>query len=202
MSLRLPVKNGHGGCRHALGSIQAGLSWFVLCLVILLLGGLVSGRTLNKDVVMGEYRAKAVFLLNFVEYIEWPAETFHGPEDPVVIGIYRSNPFDGALKKLSKDLKIKGRFIEVKEVPNLSSLGTCHLLFVPKVSVDKERFILGKLEGMPLLTVGENSRFLPHGGMVNFFSEGGRLRFEVSSKRLNEARLKVSARLLRIAKQR
>jgi hypothetical protein len=50
---------------------------------------------------IGEYRIKAVFLVQFAKYVEWPAATFAGDDDPLVIGILGHDPFGQALDSVA-----------------------------------------------------------------------------------------------------
>jgi hypothetical protein len=49
------------------------------------------------------------------------------------------------------------------------------------------------------LAVGESEGFARNGGVINFFVEDKRLRFEINTDAASRARLKVSSRLLRLA---
>jgi len=44
-----------------------------------------------------EYRIKAAFLYNFAKFVEWPAQAFKSPSDPIVIGVLGTDPFGDAL---------------------------------------------------------------------------------------------------------
>jgi len=51
-----------------------------------------------------------------------------------------------------------------------------------------------------VLTVGESERFVQEGGMIGFLLEDNKIRFEINLDAAVHARLKVSSRLLAIAK--
>jgi preprotein translocase subunit Sec61beta len=48
--------------------------------------------------------------------------------------------------------------------------------------------------------VGESEGFATRGGVVNFFSEGKKLRFEINPQAAAQAEIEISSRLLRLAK--
>ena len=52
----------------------------------------------------------------------------------------------------------------------------------------------------PVLTVGETVQFLRDGGMVRFYIENNKVRFEISQKNAEQAGLKVSSQLLMLAR--
>ena len=48
------------------------------------------------------YVVKTAFVLNFVRLIVWPDEALPAPGDPLVIGVFGREPFDGAVDELSR----------------------------------------------------------------------------------------------------
>ncbi len=61
--------------------------------------------------------------------------------------------------------------------------------------------ILSGLRGESILTVGESDAFLDKGGIINFVLEQGKVRFEINDRAAEEAGLKISSKLLRLAKR-
>jgi hypothetical protein len=56
------------------------------------------------------------------------------------------------------------------------------------------------VEGRPVLTVGESPEFIQHGGIVNFFLDGKRVRFEINPTAATRVNLRISSRLLQLAR--
>jgi hypothetical protein len=52
----------------------------------------------------------------------------------------------------------------------------------------------------PVLTVGESPDFVRQGGIINFILEEGKVRFEIDPANAERARLRISSRLLRLAR--
>ncbi|HEU5335061.1 MAG TPA: YfiR family protein, partial [Terriglobales bacterium] len=52
----------------------------------------------------------------------------------------------------------------------------------------------------PVLTVGDSGDFLPLGGVINFVVEQDRVRFEISLAAAQRQRLKISSKLLAVAR--
>ena len=59
---------------------------------------------------------------------------------------------------------------------------------------------LGMLAESPILTIGEGQRFLQMGGHIGFHLVHDRVRFVISQTRAESARLHISSKLLRVAK--
>jgi hypothetical protein len=60
--------------------------------------------------------------------------------------------------------------------------------------------ILEGLGGASVLTVGDCKGFAEQGGMINFVLENDRVQFEVNRKAAEQAGLKISSKLLSVAK--
>jgi hypothetical protein len=73
-------------------------------------------------------------------------------------------------------------------------------LFIAASETPHLRAILLGLKGSSVLTVGDAPGFAILGGVINFVLDDGRVRFEINLKAAEQAHLKISARLLTVAK--
>jgi hypothetical protein len=147
----------------------------------------------------GEYQFKAVFLLNFVQFIEWPTAVHAATNSPITIGIVGEDPFGSALEEALRGETVGGHPLRAQRFTPEDDLSSCQVLFIS--SSEKARFnsLLAKLKGCPVLTVSEVEGFAQSGGMINFVIEGKKLRFQINPKQAALAGLKVSSKLLRLA---
>src|SRR5882672_5137921 len=60
-----------------------------------------------------KYETKAGYLLNFAEFIEWPAGAFSGAKSPIVLGVVGKDPFGPELDKL-QGKTANGRTLAIK----------------------------------------------------------------------------------------
>ncbi len=60
--------------------------------------------------------------------------------------------------------------------------------------------MLGAVRDLPVLTVGDGSRFLKQGGAIGFLLENNRVRFDISINALQRSGLTASSKLLRVAR--
>src|SRR5262245_12145015 len=60
-----------------------------------------------------KYETKAGYLLNFAEFIEWPAGTFPNAKSPIILGVVGKDPFGAELDKL-RGKTVNGRALEIK----------------------------------------------------------------------------------------
>ncbi len=147
-----------------------------------------------------EYQIKAAFLYNFAKFVEWPADTFADPHDPIVLGIVGEDPFGSVLDKIVLGKTVNGRGLMIKRLKPGPDLRKCHILFISSSEKKHLAPILESLQGSSVLTVGETDRFAQSGGVINFILEENKVRFEINSETAARARLKISSKLLALAR--
>lgn len=146
-----------------------------------------------------EYAIKAACVLNFIRFVDWPPAALPENSPNLVVGLLGTNVFGAALDTISGK-SVKGKSIVIRQVANQREIQGCHVLFISPSEKDRYRPILESLRNDSILTVSEISGFARDGGVINFFAEGNRLRFEISPAAAERARLTVSSQLLRLAK--
>lgn len=184
---------GRGG-----GSLA--LNLIVGCLLVIGLlgtfGSEVQAQTSN------EYQVKAAFLYNFAKFVDWPAEAFGGGSGPLVIGVVGDDPFGGVLDQAINGKTINGRSMVVHRLKWGQDLRSCHILFISSSERSRLPQIIQSLRGASVLTVGDMGGFNQQGGIVNFVLEANRVRFEINSRGADQARLRISSKLLALAQRR
>lgn len=167
----------------------------------LLLGLLLAGSSYAQDAQPSEYQVKAAFIFNFAKFVEWPAGAFADAKSPLCIGVLGENPFGANLERTVQDKMLNNRAIVIKECKTLEDARKCHLLFISASEKKPLQEILEGLAGAHILTVGEAENFLKGGGMINFFREGNRFRFEINDGAAKKAGLKIDSKLLGLGKK-
>jgi hypothetical protein len=148
-----------------------------------------------------EYPLKALFLYNFGNYVEWPADEFKGPGEPFVIGVLGTSAMDSTLSEIVKSKRIADRRIDFERFTRAADVTPCQILFISRTVPAREaREIIGSLRGKATLIVGETRNFGAEGGGINFFEEANKIRFEINLQATKEQRLKISSKLLAMAK--
>jgi len=147
-----------------------------------------------------EYQIKAAFLYNFAKFVEWPPDAFADPHAPIVLGIVGEDPFGGVLDKIVLGKTVNGRGLVIKRLKLGPDLRNCHILFLNSSEKKHLAPILESLQGSSVLTVGETDRFAQSGGVINFIFEENKVRFEINSETAARAGLKISSKLLALAR--
>lgn len=143
-----------------------------------------------------EYQLKAAFLFNFAKFVDWPPEVFPDPQSPIVIGIVGENPFKDYLETAIRGKAINNRAVVLKVFTANLEITNCHILFVSSSEKSHLTELFRTLATAPVLTVSEVDGFTGAGGMINFFSDEKKVRFEINNESATRARLKISSKLL------
>ncbi len=147
-----------------------------------------------------EYQVKAAFLFHFAQFVDWPREAFKDAATPLTYCTVGEDPFHGALDASLDGKTIDGRPARVVHFKQAQEIQGCQILFL---GTPEKKFIsatLANLKASPVLTVGESENFVQQGGMIGFFLEDNKVRFEINLDAAGRAKLKISARLLALAK--
>jgi hypothetical protein len=147
-----------------------------------------------------EYQVKAAFLFNFAKFVEWPADAFPTADAPLQICVLGQDPFGRDFEQVIEDKAVSGHRLEVAHPDGVPQARACQILFIASSEKQKVREILQNLAGVSVLTVGDTPGFAMMGGVINFVLDENRVRFEINVKAAERAHLKLSARLLTVAK--
>jgi hypothetical protein len=145
-----------------------------------------------------EYQVKAAFLLNFTKFIEWPSAAFVNASSPIAICILGEDPFGNALNQIVSGEVVSDRKVVVQKTKQAPPSKSCQVVFFSASEKDVRRILPGL--GPGVLTVGEGEGFVRDGGMIAFVIENRRVRFEIHQSVAENAGLKLSSKLLSVAK--
>lgn len=177
----------------------AAVKYYRILLIVFIILMQVAGPATAADVNVSEYQVKAAFLYNFAKFVNWPDRGVPFRSQNFVIGILGRDPF-GEDIRIIEDKSIKGKTLKVIRGDELDKPQNCHLLFISASAESRLSGILEKLRGQPVLTVGDTPGFARAGVMINLFKMGNKIRFEINPVATEQAGLKISAHLLRLAR--
>ena len=162
-----------------------GVSGMLLRLLVIVAFWSLAGPVgrLHAEKTMEEYEAKAKFIANFVQFVQWPGATTK------MVGVLGDDPFGEKLENA-----FGGRWT-VKRSRRAEDLKNCQIVFVAK----SERGALASLADAHVLTVGEGAGFAKQGGIIGFVFEGESVRFEINLGVAKRAQLVINAKLLKLA---
>jgi preprotein translocase subunit Sec61beta len=144
------------------------------------------------------YPLKAAYLLNFARLIEWPDAARPAEGEPLVLGVTGDAAIAQTIASELANTRVRGHSVVVRSVSTAAEMADCHIVFV--ASDGDADAALDATSSSAALTVGESEGFAERGGVINFFSEGEQIHFEINPQAADRAGLKISSRLLRLAR--
>ena len=150
----------------------------------------------ESDAISLEDKIKAAFVYNFTKYIEWVDDD---TTDSFEIGIIGDSDIIFPLQEIAEKELVNNRKIEVIHFQDIQDINSCNILYISASEADELRDILKKIDGRNILTISDSTGFALKGVAINFVIVEGKLKFEMNSNVINEAGLKVSSQLLKLA---
>ena len=143
-----------------------------------------------------EYRLKAAFLYNFVVFTEWPADV--GAQlNLCVVG---QDPFGADLDALNSKT-VGHRSIVVQRLVGRPSISGCQVLFIARSAIGGLSQLLAGAGNNPVLTVADSPNAANDGVAINMAVQDAKVFFQVNLKAVRGARLNLSSKLLRLARE-
>ena len=143
-----------------------------------------------------EAQVIASFLYNMTLFVEWPSS--NPPTPRVLIGVVGADDVVNALRSV-EGRRVRGREIVVRALRAGDDPLECQILFLPQLGRGNQPWLVAT-EGQPVLTVGDDEHFIRSGGMVRLYFEQSRLRFDINVKRAASAQLRISSKVLGLAR--
>lgn len=152
----------------------------------------------QKPPVQG-YQIKAVFLLNFSRFVEWPASAFPSDKAPIIIGILGEDPFGSYLDEVLAGEEVNGRSVIVKRFEDVDDIEVCHILYIKMKESEGMEKIIEPLKEKNTLTISDSDDFIKNGGMIRFVKVSKRIQFQINPEAAKAADIKISSKLLSLA---
>ena len=160
----------------------------LLCSAVLMLGMAAA------QAGPSEYDVKAAFVYQIAKFVEWPPSNA-----PLRLCVLGGNPFGAALETI-RGKAVNERKLEVALLSAGADIRECTVLFVANPAERHLERVIALARGAGMLTVGDSEGFARRGTMVNFFMESGKVRFEINQDAVRLGGLKISSRLLALAR--
>ncbi len=147
----------------------------------------------------GEYQVKALFLYNFINFVDWPTVSSFNSRSTVNICIIGEDPFGDSLDDIRAETA-KGKKLAIKFYRPYDEPKGCHLLFIPAAEKNHTGHILRSIRETGVLTVADSEEAARQGAVIGFYIEQKKVRFAVNMEAARRAGLKISAKLLKLAR--
>jgi hypothetical protein len=142
-----------------------------------------------------EYELKALFLYNFARFSQWPNHDARTMRFCISADHETFSRILAALEKRSVGTKP----VKVRKIRQLSESAECDLLFLSSTRPASMKSGVSGI-GPHVLTVGEDPEFILSGGMIRFYMEDERIRFEINRAAVKQSDVILSSKLLSLGK--
>ncbi len=137
---------------------------------------------------------KAAFIYNFTKYIDWGVPV----SDPFIIGVVGQSPVYNSLQQIAETKTVNEKKIVIMYFNNPDEITSCNILFIASNAPFSLSSVLIRT-GRGMLTISEEPGFAELGTAFNFVVDHDKLKFEANVNSINEAGLKASSKLLKLA---
>jgi hypothetical protein len=155
----------------------------------------------QSETLAAEYQVKAAFLYKFAGYVEWPPQSVAHPDSPLVIGVLGADLMADALEREVGHRVINGHPISVRKLRRGESYNGMQILFIGRAEDARATEALAPAKGQPILAVTESEEAFNVGSAINFVVVDDRVRFDVATRPAEHSNLKISSRLLTVARK-
>lgn len=205
MNFRKPTRKTKKPRRRQLGRrlSHRGSKWPGAIAALLAVTGTVAVSTQSARAQgdgVGEYELKAAILYNLSRFVEWPPSVYADSQAPTVLCVLGQDPFGDSLETLGQKHDASGRTVSIRRLKNEDGIRECQMLYISTSQRKAVSQILSRLKGLSVLTVGEMSHFAAQGGIIQFTLEDKQVRFEINLDAASRTDLKISSRLLMLAR--
>ncbi len=146
-----------------------------------------------------EEQAKLTELsFNFARLTRWPSQNMQ-QATTFNLCVLGNNGVQQSFAR-AKPQTLNHKVVQIFNLSYQQDLSTCHLVYISELEQAVLRSVVLKLKNKPILTIGEGVAFIQAGGMVGFESVHGKVQLNINLAILQQAKLVVSSRLLKLGK--
>jgi hypothetical protein len=140
---------------------------------------------------------KAAFLYNFAKFTEWQSLA---PGAPLTLCVDGNPRLATTLAETVRGQHIGDHPMDVRVIDSDDAMRSCAVLFISVSEIRRAAAVLDTLKTLPILTVADGRGFAQSTGIVELFVEDGRMRFAINTDAVDRAGLRLSSRLLGLAR--
>jgi hypothetical protein len=141
-----------------------------------------------------ERAVRVAYLYSLIKFVDWPS-----PQSDLLIGYVGSPATGETLFKSLDGRKNDARTLHVVLSPSNEMLDKCGILYFGDASTEDIRKTLAKVDGRPVLTLGETDAFPRLGGMIGLVKIEDHIEIVVNLLLTQRSGVKISSRVLNLA---
>lgn len=145
-----------------------------------------------------EIEVKAAYLLNFGRFVRWPRASLP-PSAPFGVCVLGADPFGAVLDATLGGELIDGHPVVARRAASAADAAGCQIVYLATLPRRELAATVSDLAKWPMLTVSDQPQFVDAGGMVQFVTIDGRVRFELNATAAERGGLMFNSELARVA---
>jgi len=149
---------------------------------------------------VGVNETKSEMLWNIAKFVQWPDASLANSKGQLVFTILGEDDLAVELATLLSSKTINGKPVFVRFARRAQDARGSQILYVASSETARMETVLMEVAGAPVLTVADTPAFAASGGMVGFAEESGKVRFEINLGHAERSGLRISAKLLALAR--
>jgi hypothetical protein len=147
-----------------------------------------------------ESLVKAGYIEKFTHFVQWPELSGKSDStDTFKIAVIGKNTFGKDLGELFSKIKVKESTVKISYISSVDEIDNCMILFISESEKNNLDKILHYTTGRPILTISDSKGFGLIGVIINMFTEGNYIRYEINRSTLEKSGLKINSLLLNYA---
>lgn len=139
-----------------------------------------------------EYQIKAMFVFNFIKYVEWPETNL---KTEFTIGVIGESEITGPLERIAQQKKVGDKKITVRKLA-IDDDAQCDIIIVSRSRSNKIEMLEKKYENKGVLIISDEA---PNPAAINLITRDSKVRFEINSAMAKNCGVKISSQLLTLA---
>jgi hypothetical protein len=171
-----------------------------LLLAALLPAALLVGARAEAQGVTDESQVKAMFVYNFLKFVEWPVDAPLGAKEPIIVVIIGEGATADATRRFLESKAVGERPVVVRRARWDQSLTGVRAAFVVERDAKKLHHIFDAAAEAGVLTIGEGEGFATKGGVIRLLVEDRKVRFDIDTTAAQLAGLRISSKLLALTR--
>ena len=148
-----------------------------------------------------EQLLKVAFIYNFAKFTTWPDSVFADPKAPITFCVIGKHEFGTAFDSV-QGKSVGGRTVIVKYLSSYRDKDECQVVYVAPSEKSRLPKIVSTSKEIHALTVSDIDGFGESCGIIRMVrGSDDRIAFEINVKAAEESGLKLSSKLLNLAKR-
>lgn len=139
-----------------------------------------------------EYQVKAMFVFNFIKYVEWPAENT-GSE--FTIGVLGESQMTAPLERIAAQKNVGDKKVVIRKLTGGDDT-YCNIIIVSGSKASKPEILENKYLNKGVLIISDEAT---RPSAINLITRESKVKFEINTSMAKNCGVKISSRLLSLA---